>query len=267
MFCSRCGCQNNESDKFCAQCGADLGNNNQQLQQQNHFFQPQQEINYNQQIDHSFVQQNVSDSTQISNNINENTQINNNGTYKLTLTRPKDFVGSLIKFKIYIDNNVVGTIKNGETVVLNVNAGNHVISFNKTMKQDITISGDTSASVVFMGGNQFGLANIGDHTGSNVQSEELASQNVDRMVKSAMGPLVFSIGCIVLTFILLFTAKLVVSPWVYGISMGYAVVSLLSLNNHKEALKDKFGMLILLNIISIGISIIGAIISGFLTIG
>jgi hypothetical protein len=91
---------------------------------------------------------------------------NLDSAYKLVLTRPKNFVGSLIKFKIYIDGYELGTIKNGETVVLNVNSGNHIISFNKKMDQSINISGDTSADVVHFGGNNFGLSNIRNNSGN-----------------------------------------------------------------------------------------------------
>ena len=63
MFCSKCGFQNNPGAIVCGQCGAVLDNNQQ--------------------------------------NVNTNTQNTNNGTYRLTLTRPKDFVGALIKFNIF----------------------------------------------------------------------------------------------------------------------------------------------------------------------
>jgi len=255
MFCSKCGFQNNQGEMLCRQCGASLENNNQQTQQQNQFIQPQQNMNNNQQINNFYNQQNV------------NTQNINNGTYRLTLTRPKEFVGSLIKFKIFIDNNEVGTIKNGETVVLNVSSGNHIISFNKTMDQKINISGDIYADVVVIAGNKFGLSNIRDNNGFNVQNNEIYTESTDKIIKSAKGPLKFSCACIVITFILLFTIKMVISPWLYGISIGYTIISLLSIKKHKQVLNDKYGSLITLNIISIVISIVGIIISGYLMIG
>lgn len=238
MFCSKCGFQNNQGEMFCKQCGAKLENNNQQM---NNF--------YNQQ------------------NVNVNTQNYNNGTYKLTLTRPKGFVGSLIKFKIFIDDNEVGTIKNGETVVLNVSYGNHTISFNKTMNQNINISGDAIADVVVIAGNKFGLSNIRDNNGLNIQNNELNATNADRIIKSAKGPLIFSCTCIVITFVLLFTAKRVISPWIYGISIGYSIINLSSIKKHKQLLNDKYKSLITLNIISIVVGIIGIIISLYLMNG
>jgi len=257
MFCSKCGFQNNRGDMFCKQCGASLINNTQQVQQQNNFYQPQQNMNNNQQMNNFYNQQKV----------NVNTQNINNGTYRLTLTRPNGFVGSLIKFKIFIDNNEVGTIKNGETVVLNVTSGNHTISFNKTMDQNITIFGDTYADVEVIAGNKFGLSNIRDNNGVNVQNNELYTENVDKIIKSAKWPLILSCACIVISFIMLFTIRRVIQPWVYGISIGYTIINLSSLKKHKQVLKEKYGSLTTLNIISIVVSIVGIIISGYLIIG
>ncbi len=237
MFCSRCGFQNSQGEMFCKQCGASLGNNNQQM------------TNYSQQ------------------NVNANTQNYNNGVYRLTLTRPKQFVGSLIKFKIFIDNNEVGTIKNGETVVLNVSAGNHTISFNKTMSQIINISSDTFADVVVIAGNKFGLSNIRDNNGLSVQNNELNTENVEKIIKSARMPLIFTCACIVISVILLYTQAMVVSSWVYGISIGYSIISLSSIKKNKAVLNNKFSSLIILNVISIVISIIAGFISAYLTIG
>ncbi|MGM9877615.1 MAG: zinc-ribbon domain-containing protein [Bacilli bacterium] len=249
MFCSKCGFQNNPGENFCRQCGAGLENNNQQFQQSNQFIQPQQNMNNNQQ------------------SVNINTQNINSSTYKLTLTRPKGFVGSLVKFNIFIDDNQVGTIKNGETIVLNVSSGNHTISFNKTMNQNINISGDTFADVVVIAGNKFGLSNIRDNNGLNVQNNELYTESADKIIKSAKGPLIFSCACIAITFIMLFTVQMVISPWLYGISIGYTIINLSSLKKHKQVLNDKYGSIITLNIVSIVVSIIGFIISGYLMIG
>lgn len=238
MFCSKCGFQNNPGETICRQCGTALENNNQQMN------------NYpNQQ------------------NVNTNTPNMNNNTYRLTLTRPKEFVGSLIKFKIFIDNNEVGTIKNGETVVLNVSPGNHTISFNKTMVQNINISSNITADVVVIASNQFGLSNIRDNNGLNIQNNELYAESSDKIIKSAKIPLQISIAWLVISFIMLFTVKMVVSPWMYGIPIGYTIINLSSLKKHKQILNNKYNSLVTSNIISIVISIIGAIVSGYLILG
>ena len=227
MFCSKCGAQNTGNERFCSNCGVQLQN-------------VEQPIN-NQQI--------------------------NSGNYKLTITRPKEYVASLIKFKIFIDNNVVGTIKNGETVVLDVSAGNHTISLNNTINQNINISCDTYADAVVIAGNKFGLTNIRDNNGTIIQLDDLYATNMDKITKSARGPLLLSIGCIVLTFILLFTVRMVVSPWIYGMSIGYTIINFSSIKRVKNALGDKYKSLVTLNVASIIISVIGIIISMFLIIG
>jgi len=228
--------------------GARLENNNPQVQQQ-----PENAF-YNHQNNNMGFQ-----------SVNNNQNINS--TYKLTLIRPKDFVGSLVKYKIFIDNNQVGTIKNGETVVLDVTSGNHTISFNKTMDQNINISSDTYADVVVIAGNKFGLTNIRDNTGLNIQNNELNTESVDKIIKSAKGPLIFSCACIVITFLLLLMVNMVVSPWMYGISIGYTIINLSSIKKHKQVLNDKYKSLITLDVISIVVSIVGMIISGYLMIG
>lgn len=222
MICSKCGFQNNQGEVLCKQCGAELGN----------------------------IQQNV-----------------NNGIYKLTLTRQKAFVGSLVKFKIFIDDNQVGTIKNGETVTLNVSSGNHILSLNKTLNQNINISSDTFADVVIIAGNRFGLSNIRNNNGQSTENNELYTENVNKIIKAAKGPLIFSCLCIAITFILLFTVGKVIAPWMYGISIGYTVINLSSIKKFKQSLNDKYTSLITLNVISIIVSVIGFIISGYLMIG
>lgn len=228
MICPTCGMQNENNAKFCGRCGTQLQSMEQPMNNHQNF---------------------------------------SNGNFKLTLNRPKSFVGSLIKFKIFIDDVQVGTIKNGETVVLNVQTGAHTISFNKTMNQNLNINSDTYADVVVVASNRFGLSNIRDSSGSNIQNNNIVIENIDKIVKSARGPLIFSCACILITFILLFTVEKVIAPWMYGLSIGYSIISLSSINNNKQSLGDKYKSLLTLNIISIVISAIGAIISIYLMIG
>ena len=105
------------------------------------------------------------------------------------------------------------------------------------------------------------------NNGQSIQNNELYIENADKIIKSAKGPLILSCTCIVLTFVMLFTIKMVISPWVYGISIGYTIVNLSSLKKHKQVLNDKYKSLIMLNIISIVVSIVGIVISGYLMIG
>lgn len=241
MMCPNCGMPNDSTAKFCGKCGTLLQNMEQPVNNQQSFNNNYQPINNNQ----SF----------------------NNGSFRLTLTRPKSFVGSLITFKIFIDNVQVGTIKNGETTVLNVQAGNHTISFNNTMNQNINIQSDTYADVVVIANNRFGLSNIRDNNGYSAQNNELYTENADKIAKSARGPLIFSCLCIAITFILLYTVEKVIAPWIYGLSIGYTIISLSSISKNKQVLGNKYNSLLTLNIISIVVSIIGAGISIYLMIG
>ena len=60
--------------------------------------------------------------------------------------------------------------------------------------------------------------------------------------------------------------QMVVSPWVYGMSVGYTIISISSIKKNKEMLNEKYSSLMRLNIVSIVVSIIGMIISGMLII-
>ena len=68
----------------------------------------------------------------------------NSGT--VNVIRQKQFVGSLIPFDVYVDNQYAGSIKNGNTLSFPVYYGNHIISIqtvDKTVNQQILLS-DTS---------------------------------------------------------------------------------------------------------------------------
>ena len=41
-----------------------------------------------------------------------------NEKYKIIINREKSFVGCLVGFKIYVDNNYVGKVKNGKTLII-----------------------------------------------------------------------------------------------------------------------------------------------------
>ncbi len=195
------------------------------------------------------------------NNMNYNQPLNeNNLSFNLTITREKEFAGSLIKFKIFIDNVEVGKIKNGETVTLRVQCGQHTISFNNTIKQTINIVSDTSVKVGVIAPNTFGIIN-------NAVNDINNSQEIDKVIKSANGPLIFSLCCIVISIVLLMLTNYVISPVMYGISIGYASINMVSIKKYKQSLNDKYQKILSKTIISIIISIVGIIISGYFIIG
>lgn len=243
MICSKCGTQNDATAKFCGKCGQAL----------------------------QVVQQPVPNVDVQQNNINSGTQIINQningGVYKLTLIRQKSYVGSLIKFKIYLDNNMVGTIKNGETVVLDVPAGNHMISFNKSMNQNINIMGDTSADVVVIAGNKFGISTVRDRNGAVIQDNNLTQANIEGLEKSAKNTILYGGICILVTFLLLITINMVVSPWIYGAILGLSIVNITATKKSTQIPEDRLKKIKNLNTISIVISVVGMIISELLIIG
>ena len=183
--------------------------------------------------------------------MDENISVNG---YKLTLTRQKAVVGCAVAFKIYIDNVKVGKIKNGQTIVLNVSAGNHIISVNKNNAVNIEINGDTTADVVVFGANNFGITNISGQS-SNVVQEQINNNYVEK--SKGKTNLVFWVSIIlpVLSFILIYTAEMFITEWVYGLLIGLAIVNLFGLKNQNNDQKTRKSMLIK-NIVTIIISTI-----------
>lgn len=61
-------------------------------------------------------------------NTPEITENKNTGTAKIIINRAKNFVGSRVKISISIDDNKIGTIKNGTNLEADINFGQHVIT-------------------------------------------------------------------------------------------------------------------------------------------
>lgn len=59
--------------------------------------------------------------------------MNNQGT--INVIRNKSYVGMLIEFDVYVDNQFVGVIKNGTNVCVPVYLGNHMVSIKSPDKQ------------------------------------------------------------------------------------------------------------------------------------
>ena len=155
MICPRCGKELLESETFCSNCGTPVTNLEEQV---------------------------TSEMQAVSQNY---------GPYKLTLRRPKSFVGCLVAYKIYIDDQKVGKIKNGGTFEIELPAGNHSISLNKNNAVNIMMDDDTTADVAIFGTNNVGIA----------------------------------------SFIMYQTMQYIIMPWVYGIIMGLSIVNLVGLKN------------------------------------
>jgi len=181
----------------------------------------------------------------------------NDGKFKLTLKRQKNFVGCLVDFDVYIDNIKVGKIKNGETLVLEVDAGVHEISIHKKNPTKVTITGDTSADVVVFGSNNFGITNI--------NGEGFIQNNgLEKNKKNTNATLIFSILLPVISLIMFFSIGYYLKIWLHGILVGYAIVNIFGLKNFKTCAEYK--SLLTKNIIAIIISIVCALGISFLVV-
>ena len=181
----------------------------------------------------------------------------NNGKFKLTLKRQKNFVGCLVDFDVYIDNIKVGKIKNGEILVLEVDAGVHEISIHKKNPTKVTITGDTTADVVVFGSNNFGITNI--------NGEGFIQNNgIEKNKKSTRTVLVLSILIPAISLIMFYITGYYLKIWVHGIIVGYAIVNIFGLKNFKQF--EEYKSILIKNIISIIISIVSALVISFLVL-
>jgi len=136
MLCPKCGMQNNDTDNLCKYCGVELQNLQQNINNQT--------TNNFQTINDSYNQQSGNTNMQLNNdNLN-----NYSGTYKLTLTRPKSFVGSLWNLNVCVDGEKKCVLKNDETVIIDIAGGNHHISFSGYSDYTLQILGDATANVI-----------------------------------------------------------------------------------------------------------------------
>lgn len=99
-FCGNCGSKL-DGGNFCSGCGTRVENNNQ----------------------------NNLDT------INSMNQINNQVGVPLVITREKSFFGAAISFKVYVDGNLLGSLKNNSSLFCNVALGNHEVII-KSLEKD-----------------------------------------------------------------------------------------------------------------------------------
>lgn len=199
---------------------------------------------------------------------NNNQSENNNNVsnvptnYKLTLHRKKSFVGGMVAFDIYIDNVKVGKIKNGKTVELEITGGEHIISIHKNNPVSINITGDTTADVVVFGANNFGITNI---NGQGTESNNSINNNyIEKNNKKTNMTLIISIMLPIVSLILFILLKSYITPWVYGLVIGFAIVNMVGLKNFKD--NEKYKSLLIKNLIAIIISLIMAVISIYISV-
>lgn len=99
-FCGNCGTKL-DGGNFCSGCGAKVENNNQ----------------------------NNLDT------VNSMNQMNNQVGVPLVITREKSFFGAAISFKVYVDGNLLGSLKNNSSLNCNVSLGNHEVII-KSLEKD-----------------------------------------------------------------------------------------------------------------------------------
>lgn len=85
MFCPKCGKELPDSSNFCTACGHKIETNNTQ----------------------------------------QNLENQNSKTVKVVITRAKKLIGCAIAMKVHIDGNKIGTLKNNESVEIDLPIGEH----------------------------------------------------------------------------------------------------------------------------------------------
>ena len=232
---------------------------------------PNQMQNNSQNVNYDYNQQNTQNNHS-SNQFENNSDVSNTPTkYKLTLCRKKSFVGSVVALDVNIDNQKVGTIKNGETLELDITAGSHTIYLSKESllvsvdpnnAVNIEVNSDITADVVLFGANNFGITNISGQ-GINVDKEG-TQKYFEKNKKKSNLTLVISIIFPIVSVILFISSKLYITPWVYGIVIGYAIVNLVGLKTQKG--NEHYKSNIFKNILAIIISILFAIVTIYISV-
>lgn len=59
-----------------------------------------------------------------------NKLVKEDGDARITFSRKKQFYGVLVPIKIYLDGNLVGSVKSNESITIDTTVGNHRIAFN-----------------------------------------------------------------------------------------------------------------------------------------
>ncbi len=240
MNCKKCGSPILENEQYCRNCGESvltLENQNNNVQQVNN-------------INNSVV-----------NGTNMQTNINNNisSTYKLILRRKKAFAGWAATFDIYIDNVLVGKVKNGQTIELEVSSGVHQISVNQNNPINITINGNTTADLVVFGLNNYGISNVNGQSINNNNDNAFIQKNV----KSTNYVFIASLAISIISIVMLVASGYYITFWIYPIIIGYSILNIAGLNNQKQS--SNYNKLMTKNIIAIVISTIMLLVTIYLT--
>ena len=205
------------------------------------------------------------------NNIPDQNQYNNtqfgNNSYKLILNRKKQFTACGSAFSIYVDNEMVGKIKNGKTLEVDITPGNHTMSVNKKNEISIQVTGDTTADVIVFGSNDFGIININGQ--SSPMIDEIMNKKVEKakmnsnvdLIMSLLAQPLISILCI---FVLKISTWIVIMTGAFDI--GFILIDIAGLKNIKQFFKEKYSSCLTKKIIALIVAIIWVIIFMFISV-
>lgn len=206
--------------------------------------------------------QNMNTSTIPNNEINNNqdiynSQLGNTNKFKLILNRKKSFIGCGSAFSIYIDNELVGKIKNGKSLEVDITAGSHVISVNNKNEVTIQVTGDTTADVVIFGANDFGITNINGQ-GPSVNDENINKKVANAKMKSNVDLVMSLLIQPIISILIIFILKL--DPWIsiftLALNIGYILVDIAGIKNIKQFFKENYNSCLAKKIIALFISIL-----------
>lgn len=248
--CPNCGANVNSGEAFCKVCGTKIAmsqnnffNSTQQFQQVN-----TQGINSQQQI--------VNTNLQFTNN---NSSINN-GVYKLTLTRPKLFVGSLWTLKIYIDGKKKCELKNGESIKLDITGGNHHISFSGYSDYTLQVLDDVTANVVITDTKKILLQDL---IGANIITDENNPYNTKALNISDFVMISSIILLIPSLFFSMFISDITILLLIIVLDIIFALIGIISTKKQQSKLGYSFKKVmtsyigtIIINVINIMVCII-----------
>lgn len=224
MNCKKCGNPIFENEQYCRNCG-----------------EPIDEL------------KNQDGNEQQTNNVNNDVY----PKYKLTIIRKKTFVGWAAVFNIYIDNVLVGKVKNGQILELEVNGGNHQISINQNNPINIMIAENTTVETVVFGVNNYGI-NINGQ--SNINNDEIIKKN-----KNLTDYLLwFSIILSTVSILMILFWQYYITYWTYAVVIGLGIANISGLRNQKNS--NQYKWLVTKNVITIIISTIMLLMTIYITI-
>lgn len=140
MNCSNCGTYNNPGVNYCINCGTQLINTGGI---------PPINNNINQGVNNQIMGMNQM--PMYNGQLGASQPVMNNGMGTITFNRTNSMLGFALVFTVIVDGNVMGKIKRGETLTLNIPYGIHNLQLKSGLsKVDSTITiGDNSRNLVF----------------------------------------------------------------------------------------------------------------------